>query len=66
MKGYHDFTFLCNTITDSDLPERLRKSVLIVHNDDNTHSWFTTGLVYKLVIELDYEMSLLELRTIGL
>ena len=66
MKGYYDFTFLGNTITDSDLPDRLGKSVLIVRNDDNTHSWFTTGLVHKLVIQLDHEMSLLELRTIGL
>ena len=59
-------TLLGNATPDSDLRDKLGKSVFIIDNDDDIHSWFSIRLIHKLAIELHYQISLLELRTIEL
>jgi hypothetical protein len=50
-------TLLGNAPPDSDLRDKLGKSIFIIDNDDNIHSWFSTRLIHKLAIELYYEIS---------
>jgi len=40
-------TLLGNVTPDSDLRDKLGKSVFIIDNDDNMHSWFSTRLMHK-------------------